>query len=145
MRVILNLDEKTLDVYQGLADLSKRSRKNYMEMTLENYIKGGNPITERAQPAVQVQDLNKQTNVIQPPQQPTTNYFLNTNPPPAPPKAFMTAERAYELEISATSHMGELGPLIKRIKTDPRLGPREKKNLDAVATAHKADKGMYDD
>jgi hypothetical protein len=49
MRVILDLDETVLKGFQELAEKEKRSRKNIMEVTLENYLLGGNPVLERGE------------------------------------------------------------------------------------------------
>ena len=62
MRVILNLEKTTLDELQKLADADKRSRKNFMELTLLNVASGNNPISERG--IIQVQDLTKPTNQV---------------------------------------------------------------------------------
>lgn len=47
MNVILDLDKNYLDKFQELADQDRRSRKNFMESVLINYLNGNNPIVER--------------------------------------------------------------------------------------------------
>lgn len=47
MNVILDLDKSYLDKFQELADQDRRSRKNFMESVLINYLNGNNPIVER--------------------------------------------------------------------------------------------------
>ena len=41
MRVLIDLDAKTLDKIQKLAHKNNRSRKNMMETIIENEVKGG--------------------------------------------------------------------------------------------------------
>ena len=47
MNVILDLDKTYLDKFQEMADQDRRSRKNFMESVLINYLNGNNPIVER--------------------------------------------------------------------------------------------------
>jgi hypothetical protein len=69
MNILLNIPDEVVGKYQHQAEQDKRSRKNLMEKVLIDYFENAK---------VQVQDLNKPTNSIQPFQQPQTNYFVNT-------------------------------------------------------------------
>jgi hypothetical protein len=47
MKVILDIDTKYLDQFQAMADQDRRSRKNFMESILINFITGNPPTLER--------------------------------------------------------------------------------------------------
>lgn len=64
MRIMLNLDEKTLEKLQELANAEKRSRKNFMELALVRVADGNNPILEiHEKTSVQNFTDDKTTNV----------------------------------------------------------------------------------
>lgn len=56
MNVILDLDKTYLDKFQEMANQDNRSRKNFMETVLINYLNGNPPTMERHESKKQLQE-----------------------------------------------------------------------------------------
>ena len=114
MNILLNIPDEVVGKYQHQAEQDKRSRKNLMEKVLIDYF-------EKAK--VQVQDLNKPTNAIQPFQQPNSNYFVDTTPKPQKPRKTpeqWVAEKRELVDAEAYQIW------FKELESDPWLSSKQK-------------------
>lgn len=88
-----------------------------------------------------VKNLNEPTHQIKPPEQPKTNYQVNTQPIVTQP--LLTKFVAFKERILKTSTIQEVEAVMKEVKSELFLTVGEKKNLEATAKEHS--KNMYND
>jgi hypothetical protein len=90
---------------------------------------------------IKIQDLTKPTGEIRPFEQPSTNFGINTQPPPN--NQILSSYEGYRQLISKSIHAKELQPIIQSIKSDPNLTPIQKSTLESLAKHHSKD--FYND
>jgi hypothetical protein len=135
MRVILNLDKAILDDLQKMADAEKRSRKNFMELTLINAASGNNPI-------LAIQDLTKPSNMITPITDIKPNVNIVEKVEAQPLSSIVANFDVLRKNILACQTLPEIEIVNKKIKSS-LLNWKQKLELEEIAKKHSST--MYKD
>jgi hypothetical protein len=130
MRVILDLDEVDLGKLQFKANTEKRSRKNYMEIILQNAANGNIPIVERQSAVYDAPKLPK-------------NYIADEPPKVELPKEPIDHFEKAVYDASQARTFDELEKVMLDVRKNQFISKPQKIQIEQFATHLQQEKGFY--